>query len=120
MRKSTKPKALWVQIRDKGTRPEPTKKKWIKPRSKKLATATAQYVKIAKAFRAQHKTCQCCWNNIQCLQRSTEIHHMAGRRGSALTDTTNFLAVCSMHHRMIHDNPVDATKQGFLKPEGWR
>jgi hypothetical protein len=120
MKKSTKPKALWVQIRDKGKKPEQAKRKWIKPRSKKLVTAAAEYAKIAKEFRARHKWCQCAWDDIPCSHKATEIHHMAGRRGLALIDTTNFLAVCSTHHRMIHDNPKEASAQGFLKPEGWR
>lgn len=50
---------------------------------------------------------------IDCLQPSTEVHHKKGR-GKYLTDERYLMAICSEHHRYIHDNGRWARTQGYL------
>ena len=52
---------------------------------------------------------------IDCLNRSTEIHHLRGRAGNLITDERYLLAICRDHHRFIHDNPKKARAMGLLQ-----
>lgn len=53
-------------------------------------------------------------NNRCCYLADYPPHHMKGRRGSLLYDKQFFMAVCSNHHRLIHDNAKWARKRGYI------
>ena len=50
-----------------------------------------------------------------CTQKSTDVHHVAGRIGSLLLDETQWIAVCRACHDFIHTHPKDARERGWLK-----
>ena len=114
-------KALWTQL--------PAYKKQIatlqKPKpirkvSKHRAGRLVQYRKLAIAHLERYKHCHVClelWvvNQNMKPREATQIHHLAGRQGSLLTDVRNFLAVCAECHRRIHDNPRWAMENFYLR-----
>jgi ribosomal protein L40E len=67
-------------------------------------------LKIRVKYLNDHKICQVC-----SAKNSTEIHHTAGRRGEALTEVSNFLAVCRECHVKIEMNREWAYEKGYLK-----
>lgn len=51
----------------------------------------------------------------RCGQRAaTQVHHMAGRAGSALLDAEWFAALCFQCHEVIHANPAKAHAEGWM------
>jgi hypothetical protein len=52
---------------------------------------------------------------IDCLNRSTEIHHTKSRIGEMLLDERYLMAVCFSCHRKIHENPKWARENNYLK-----
>lgn len=50
-----------------------------------------------------------------CTRKSEEVHHVRGRIGEYLLDTTEWMAVCSEHHRYIHENDKECRELGYLK-----
>lgn len=77
--------------------------------SSKRAQQLRHYGKIRAALLAKHFKCQVCGRN-----RSEDIHHMNGRSGARLTDTTWLLAVCRPCHDWIHRNPGKAREARLL------
>lgn len=55
-------------------------------------------------------------NCAGCGQRSTEVHHMAGRVGDLLLDESRWLPACRDCHREWTDNPRKAIADGFSLP----
>ena len=50
-----------------------------------------------------------------CQGRSTDIHEKQTRaRGGDILDEKNTMSLCRNCHRWIHDNPLAATKLGYL------
>lgn len=47
-------------------------------------------------------------------ERTTDVHHMAGRYGKLLNDERHWMAVSRIGHKWIHDNPNEARKLGWL------
>ena len=67
------------------------------------------YYKARKRFLAEH-----IWCAVFPELFAREVHHKAGRRGSALLDESNWLPVSRRGHRLIHECPVAARAQGWL------
>ena len=82
------------------------KKSPLRKVSKKRAKEIREYSILRKAFLEDAPFCEV----PDCFNRSSEIHHMNHREGQRLLDSRYFLAVCSFHHRKIHDNPVWAKR----------
>ena len=54
-------------------------------------------------------------NGERCRKKASDKpHHKAGRLGKNLSDTSKWMAVCTLHHRWIHDNPREAESLGFI------
>lgn len=49
------------------------------------------------------------------VPRAVEIHHVHGRVGALLNDTTKWLAISRYYHDKIHSNPSWAREKGYLK-----
>ena len=91
--------------------PEPEKKpvKKISIRSVKRMAEDRLYLKKRKEYLMSHANCEV----KGCTYSSGEIHHRKGRIGKLLYDEKYFLAVCSVHHRIIEDNPNWAKKNKY-------
>lgn len=85
------------------------KRSRISPISAKRKERMKAYKVLREAFLEAHPVCMVCGQ-----RPSSDIHHKAGRFGSRLNDTDNWLAVCRICHRDIHDNPKWAYEQGHL------
>jgi hypothetical protein len=85
----------------------------IRKRSKKRASQENVYSRLRKEFLLSSHTCQAKLPN--CTHTSTDVHHMRGRVGDLLTDTTHWLSVCRSCHNWIELNPKEAKKLGFSK-----
>lgn len=108
----------------------------LKRVSSKRAKELREYAKLRKAFLEEHPYCQVWmqefftpnWVELvgpfvhdadvlnRIAPRSTEIHHVRGRWGKRLNDTTHWLAVCPASHDKIHNDPAWAYERGYLKP----
>lgn len=80
---------------------KPSSKK-IKPVSKQRAKALREYEKEKKEFFKEVTVCQF----PGCESHQLTLHHKGGRLGKALTDRSNFAALCFEHHRLIEENPL--------------
>lgn len=47
--------------------------------------------------------------------RTSEVHHIQGRKGDRLLDSSLWLAVSSEGHKWIHDNPNLSKQKGWMK-----
>jgi hypothetical protein len=85
--------------------------------SKKRQRQNREYLQARREYLFHNPTC-----NVQgCSKDAVEIHHKAGRENERLVDPSNFLGVCSAHHRMIELAPEWAKENGYsnsrLKPQ---
>ena len=71
-----------------------------------------EYKKLRIKFLSE-KMCQAKIYN--CSLRPTDVHHMKGRIGDNLLDTSNWLAVCRSCHNWIENNPEESKELGFSK-----
>lgn len=85
------------------------KKKYISPISKGQSERLSVYRKKRDRFMEANPKCAVCGGE------STDLHHMKGRVGKNLTDTSNFLAVCRPCHNKIEENPEWAKQNGYSK-----
>ncbi len=76
--------------------------------SKKMSSRLREYAKVRKEYLAAHPMCEVCGR-----QASTEIHHKKSRIGNLLCEKEYFLAVDSLCHRLLTDNPKFAIEKGF-------
>lgn len=81
----------------------------IANRSKKRAAQEREYIKLRDAYLLEHPICEV----KQCSAPATGVHHMAGRVGNLLTDTSKFLAVCMPHHLYIESHPIESKSMGY-------
>jgi hypothetical protein len=65
-------------------------------------------------FMMQHPLCEVNISGL-CKQKSTDVHHKAGRVADLLVDETEWIAVCRACHDFIHAHPKDAREMGYLK-----
>ncbi len=98
------------------------KKKRIKSYTKKSSYQIRKYNVKRRIYLKDNPVCEVkgCWN------RSTNIHHKAGRRGYAdqwardnkiqlVQDERYFMACCDdCHPKRIHENPGWAREQGYI------
>lgn len=104
MKKSTKPKALWVSAFPKQVPPEVMRK--------------ARYERKARAWKRNHPECEACPRLGRKPSKTRDVHHLAGRTGDLLLDDTKWLAVCRNCHTWIHQNIEASRKLGLLSPRG--
>lgn len=108
-------KALWVQIRDKGKHAKKPVFRRPNPISVQRRADKAEYDRRRKKFIAENPLCQCCIAlGEKKPQRSKEVHHKRGRKGSNYLNVATWLATCPPHHMRIHREPAWAREHGFL------
>lgn len=73
----------------------------------KRARQEVEYAKLRKTFLAEHPWCQ------RDGYRSTDVHHMRGRRGALLLAVEHWAALCRPCHRLITENPALAYAEGW-------
>lgn len=86
----------------------------IKPISKqsdKEKKRQTAYSALRKVYMEQHPKCMF----KDCQRPSTECHHIRGRLGDYLLDTSEWMAVCNEHHVHIHNNDKESRELGYLK-----
>lgn len=88
----------------------PKQKKSIPKVSKKLASKQRIYSKLRIEFLSRPENTMCA---VYPYLRATEIHHMQGRAGELLNDTSTWLAVSRIGHIWIEENPLLAKERGF-------
>ena len=93
---------------------KPTKQKPLAPRSPKRAKQERDYSSKRKIFMLDHPMCQANISGL-CTSNSTDVHHIAGRSGELLLDTSLWLSVCRACHHWIETHPIEATQLGFRK-----
>ena len=78
--------------------------------SKKLSKERKTYRELREEFlsRIENRFCA-----VYPSLPATQVHHMAGRIGSKLNDTSLWLAVSDVGHRWIEENPKLAKERGF-------
>ena len=113
-RKTPRPKALWVQIRDAGAVSVPIKRRRIRSTSKAKLKELRKYSALKAKFLAVRERCDCCHQIFGPL----DVHHMRGRSGSLLCDMRHWAAVCRACHNWIHEHPSAARLEGWIGPWG--
>ncbi len=68
-----------------------------------------EYTQVRNTYLAIHPICQRCKES-----KATDIHHKAGRVGKWLCLTEYFAALCRSCHNAVHENGVEARKQGWI------
>lgn len=102
--------------RSKLHRKTPMRRTWLARASKKKRAEMLAYLPARDAFLKERKYCEarltknCKANN----SRAREVHHRAGRHGKNLLDETTWLAVCRPCHNVIHANPNESRRRGFI------
>jgi hypothetical protein len=82
----------------------------IAKRTPKRAAQEREYLKLNREYLEQWPKCEV----PGCLYRSQEVHHLQGRENERLNDQDYWMAVCSDHHKYIHDHPEWSRSQGYL------
>jgi len=72
------------------------------------------YRDLKKAWLPKHKVCEA--QLPGCTQTTTEVHHMEGREGALLLDTTKWLGVCHNCHQRITEHSREAIELGLSLP----
>lgn len=80
----------------------------IRKVSKKRAAQNREYSKLRLEFLTLKPKCERCGN------KSTQVHHKAGRIGNLLTNIDFFMAVCFRCHQYIELNPNEAREKGWI------
>ena len=99
----------------KGTKPGKSPKKpfpkRIKAATKKRAKQNRAYTPLKKKFLIANPTCQA--NLDGCTIKSTDLHHIGGRKGKDLLKVEDFAALCRNCHDLIH-NKLSAEKAKLI------
>ena len=90
-------------ILPKGGRPNPVSEK----RSKQMEV----YRILRDQFLKDHPKCGASLPG--CLSVATEVHHMSGKEGERLNDTTEWLAICRNCHTAITEDSNGAIENGL-------
>lgn len=77
--------------------------------SKKRAKENRVYLKKREDYLKENPYCEV----MECLNKSTQVHHKKGRTGDLLIDETHFLAVCYPCHEKIEKKPEWAKNNGY-------
>lgn len=84
----------------------------LRARSKKQAAKYVQRRQLVTTVLTLFPVCQVPW----CLHPSEDVHEPKTRaRGGSILDLDNAVAVCRMHHDLIHLEPAWAYEAGLLK-----
>ena len=118
MKKTPKPKALWVQVRNKlHGDPEPKKEpRWIPAKSEKRKIDDAKYAVRRRKFLNLNPWCRA--NIAGCTGHATDVHHTRGRAGSLLLDERFWIPACRRCHDWIRSNVIEARSRALLCAEG--
>jgi hypothetical protein len=81
----------------------------IKKVSKNQTKRLALYRKVMDEYMAEHPICEFPF----CVNKSTDLHHGAGRIGNLLTDKRYFKALCRPHHVTVETYPDNAKELGL-------
>lgn len=81
--------------------------------SSKRAKELKVYSELRKLFLPVRQYCEIFVDG--CTRKATDIHHINGRNGKRLNDTSWWLPSCRNCHRFLHDHPKYARENGFLK-----
>jgi len=88
-------------------------RKPIASRSDKQLERDIEYAKLRKQWLPQHPVCEIGISG--CTVKATQVHHMQGRIGELLLDTTNYLAVCHQCHSWCTEHSQEAIEMGYSK-----
>ena len=89
-------------------------RKRVAPRSDRMAGRMAVSRRLKGEFMAVHRHCAGCGG------AATEVHHVRGRVGPLLLDTTHWLAMCAGCHRWAHENINEARERNLIaQPGDW-
>jgi len=86
-------------------------RKAINKVSDKMKENLALYRVLRDQYLKDHPVCQF----PNCTSTELDLHHLAGRCGSLLTDVRNFCGLCRTHHIWVGDNHSEALKMGLVK-----
>ena len=98
--------------RRKAERVKPKVVKPVKKVSEKRAGQNQVYARLRMEYLEAYPACEV----VDCHNKSTQIHHMAGRENEKLTDTDKFLAVCGACHERITNDTQWAIANGYSYP----
>ena len=130
IRKSTKPKALWVQVREGlarecgavlEVRQKIKRTTYIRAVSAAMASVRREEAKLKKAFLARPENRWCPVSSaIQGVKRrTTDHHHTRGKAFPALRLAVEWwLAVSRWGHNWIENNREEARRRGWLCQRG--
>ncbi len=91
-------------------KPEPKKRAPIRPMSKKLSKERKTYRELREEFLSRPENMFCA---VYPSIPSSQVHHMAGRIGELLNDTSKWLAVSDIGHEWIETHPELSRERGF-------
>ena len=92
---------------------KPTARKPLAAKSSKQEKLDVLYSTLRGTYLKTNPMCKA--KLPGCQINATDVHHMVGRTGARLLDSTNFLAVCRNCHTWIETHPVEAKLLGFSK-----
>lgn len=84
--------------------------KRIKAISDKRAKELVEYRKLRDEFLKENNFCERCGS-----KHNLELHHLAGREGSRLTDVDNFMTLCRSCHVIVTEHTAQAIEEGYAK-----
>ena len=105
-------------------RGEPLRRRtWIRSRSAKKTAEDAAYAEFRRERLERSPRCEACVRIAGSVsgvflghpRAATEIHHVKLRSRGGKNTHENTLAVCSICHRWIHDNPKAASEIGLMR-----
>jgi hypothetical protein len=79
----------------------------MRPLTPQRARQERRYRVLRVAWLRTHRECG------RCSQRASEVHHMAGRDGYRLLETSKWIALCHSCHQWVTEHPTQAVDQGF-------
>ena len=84
----------------------------LRPRSRKMQRLyREERVPLVKRLLEERSICQRCQS-----ARPVTVHELVTRaRGGSITDEDNCVALCRDCHGWIHEHPVQATGEGWLR-----
>lgn len=85
--------------------------------SDKLREENKIYRPLARKFKKDNPYCAC-YSVLGCGQYTEDVHHMNGRIGKLLNDTTKWLPVCREAHDWIRKNIPTARENGWVCAKG--
>lgn len=85
----------------------------IKKVSVKMKSKIAMYTKARAHYLMQNPNCKAKLHGCQLL--ASDVHHMEGRIGDRLTDSSTWIPVCRSCHIFIETHPMLSKELGLSK-----